>query len=165
MPEIGYIYEVNNDELDRLIKIAGLINPVAILEKWFCKDGDRGEFFDSLKDLNEISEWDKGRVFDQDQEIRWERKGPRFHVLWIKHQGNITGDWKIEKLKYKGSRKILLWGKGNRKEDKKEWYEKQIPRILEYPVDCEGERAYLEITEYNLSDGSPVYRFKKVIEE
>ena len=165
MSEIGYRYNVREDELNELIENADLENPVAILEKLFCLEGEEPAFFDYLSNLDKIvSDWDKGRIFDQNSEIRWERTGDDFHVLWITHNENITGDWEKESLTFKSKkRKILLWGK--RIDNENEWYEKQIPKILKYPAKGNGQRAYLEVLEYTMSNNSSVYRFKELIAE
>lgn len=165
MSEIGYKYNVREDELDELIKNADLENPVAILEKLFCLEGEEPAIFDYLSNLEKmVSDWDKGRIFDLNSEIRWERTGDNFHVLWITHNGNITDDWEKESLTFTGKkRKILLWGK--RIDNKNEWYEKQIPKILKYPAKGNGQQVYLEVSEYTMSNNSSVYRFKEMIAE
>ena len=165
MSEIGYRYNVCEDELDELIENADLVNPVAILEKWFCLEGEEPACFDHLSNLEtKVSDWDKGRIFDQNSEIRWERTGDNFHILWIIHNGNITGDWETESLTFEGNkRKILLWGK--RIDNENEWYEKQIPKILKYPAKGNGQQVYLEVTEYTMSNNSSVYRFKELVAE
>ena len=171
MPEIGYKYNVSNDELNDLIKKANLSDSIAILEKWFCLEGEKPDCFDLLSNItSEFSEWDKGRVFDFDSEIRWEKEGDSYHVLLISDNENIADEWKKESLEFKDEvrkeRKILLWGE--RIINTNKWYEKQIPKIFEYPAIGNGNRAYLLINEYQLpndSDDSLIFRFKEVITE
>ena len=161
MSEIGYKYKVCEDELNELVEKADFDSSIAILEKWFCLKDDKPACFNFLCNLKGmVSDWDTGRVFDLNSEIRWERNGDSFHVIWIIHNGNITDDWKKEPLVFKEKRKVLLWGE--RIVNKNEWYEKQIPQILKYPVKGDGERVYLEIMQYTMPDGSPVYRFEEL---
>ncbi len=166
MPEIGYRYNVDNEELDKLIQTAKLNHPIAILEKLFCMNGEKKECFDHLNEETIVSDWDIGRVFDKNSEIRWETDGEKFHVIWIINNGELTNEWKSEKLIIKDkNRKILLWGE--RIENQNSWYEKQIPKIFKYPVNSEKNRVYIEIEEYNLTsdDRSTVYKFKELTDE
>lgn len=168
MPEIGYKYNVSNDELNHLIKKVNSSDSIAILEKWFCLEGEKPDCFDFLCNISsEISEWDKGRIFDLNSEIRWEKDGDSFHILWISDNENIADEWNKELLEFKDKeRKILLWG--DRIINTNKWYEKQIPKIFEYPAIGNRNRAYLLINEYqslNESDDSSIFRFKKVITE
>jgi hypothetical protein len=164
MPEIGYRYNVDNEELDKLIQIAKLNHPVAILEKLFCMNGEKKEHFDYLNEETIVSEWDIGRVFDINSEIRWEKDEDKFHVIWIINNGNLTSEWKCEELRFKVNRRILLWGE--KIENQEGWYEKQIPKIFKYPVNGEKNRVYIDVDEYNiLSDGSTVYKFKGLTNE
>jgi hypothetical protein len=164
MSEIGYNYNVCDEDLNELIEKVNLDNPIAILEKRFCPDGEEPAYFDFLSALKGmVSDWSKGRVFDLNSEIRWEKNWDCFHIVWIIHNGNITVDWEKEPLFFKEKRKVLLWGE--RIENKDEWYEKQIPKILKYPVEGKGHKVYLEIMEYNMSDGSPIFRFEGLVTE
>ncbi len=55
-----------------------------------------------------------------------------------------------------------LWGEKMEKGDG--WYEKQIPRILDYPVKGNGKSVYMLLNEYTFeNNGSTIYRFKGVI--
>ncbi len=167
MPEIGTIMAISSETLDGLINktFSDTENTIAILERWFCRKNEKPDFFDHISELTDsVSAWDKGRIFDNTSEIRWERAVDGFHIVWIKDDGTIPPEWQTkEQIKLVGKRKILLWGK--RIEDKELWYEKQVPRILKYPVSGEGERVYALLNEYTLMDRSTVYRFKEVIAE
>ncbi|MBE0427718.1 MAG: hypothetical protein IBX72_13880 [Nitrospirae bacterium] len=161
MPEIGTKRDVSPDELDKIIKDS-LIAPIAILEKWFCGENEAPDFFNYLTHLNgRVSDWDKGRIFDDRAEIRWEREGNGFHLVWIKDAGNIPDRWDKESLSQVNVRQILLWGE--RIGGGREWYEKQVPRIFEYPAKGNGSKVYVVLNEYTFEDGSTVYRFKEVI--
>jgi len=247
MSEIG-TKNIELDELDEIIQ-SNFFNPIAILERWFCEEEDNPDFFNHLSKLTgNVSEWDKGRVFDDTSELKWERKNSRFNLVLLRDYENISNGWSKEKANLDGSREILLWGdqigkylfswdkiqgndneklieflmqyfniewikaaKINKNDDgkiiwvttdtnslsltlnnektnvnlkiddgrtdkfivktengdlniynKNEWYEKQIPRIFEYPV-ANGARAYVVLNEYLLEDGSKYYRFKEVI--
>ncbi len=162
MPEIGAKYNVADKELKSLI--GGYFpEAVAILERYFCKAGENPDFLNymsELKDKDNIAGWDKGRVFNQNSEIRWERESIAFHVVWINDADDIPDGWGKEKIFLKTERKIWLWGK---RDDKGQWYEKQIPRMFQYPATGTGERAFMVVKEYIIdSDDSTVYRFKEV---
>jgi len=165
MPEIG-TKNIELDELDEIIQ-TNFSDPIGILERWFCEGEDKPDFFNHLSELTgNASEWDKGRVFDDTSELKWERENSRFHLVWIKDQENIPDGWSKEKANLDGSREILLWGNQingqNKIDDKNKWYEKQVPRIFEYPSK-NGARVYAFLIEYLLGDGSKYYRFKEVI--
>lgn len=162
MCEIGSRRKVKSDELDKIIK-SSFSNPIATLERWFCTDSESPDFFNHLSSLQgKVSDWDKGRVFDGTSEIRWERDEDGFHLVWIKDNGNIPEGWTKESLKFLDRREMLLWGE--RIDSKDEWFEKQVPRILEYPARGPGGRVYAVLNEYEITeDNSWIYRFKEVI--
>src|SRR3990170_2625862 len=109
MSEIGTI-SIDPEELNEIIE-KNFSNPIAILERWFSGEKDKPDFFNYISELNgKASEWDKGRVFDNTSEVRWEREKTNFHLVWIKDQGNIPDAWNKEMLTLIGSREILLWG-------------------------------------------------------
>jgi hypothetical protein len=163
MSEIGSIRGVKPDAIDEFIK-QGFSSPkaVAIIERWFCGENEEPDFFNYLSYVGgKLSEWDKGRVFDNLSEIRWERDGNGFHLVWIKDDGSIPHEWTDkEQIILTDERRVLLWGE--RIENKNQWYEKQVPRILEYPIGAKGNRVYAILNEYTLKDSSTVYRFKEV---
>jgi hypothetical protein len=159
MSEIG-TKKIELNELDEIIQ-SNFSNPIAILERWFCEEEDKPDFFNHLSKLTgNASEWDKGRVFDDTSELKWERKNSKFHLVWMEDHENIPDGWSKEKANLDGSREILLWG--NQINGKNEWYEKQIPRIFEYPIKNVAQ-VYVVLNEYLLGDGSKYYRFKEVI--
>ncbi len=160
MPEIGAKYSVTDKELKSLIG-SYFSEAIAILERYFCKAGEKPDFFNFLSELKgNFSDWDKGRVFEQNSEIRWERESGAFHVVWIRDADGIPDGWEKEQIAPKPERKIWLWGK---RDDKGQWYEKQIPRMFQYPAHGTGERAFMVVQEYTInSDDSTVYRFKEV---
>lgn len=161
MPEIG-TRDIGSDELNKIIK-DNFSNPIAVLERWYCNVNEEPDFFNCLsKPHGKESDWDKGRVFDDISEIRWERENDVFHLVWIKDQGNIPVEWSPEQINLVTSdREILLWGK--KIDGKNEWYEKQIPRIFDYPAKVSDTYVYAKINEYCIVDESKVYRFKDVI--
>jgi len=162
MPEIGARYSVTPKELEETVE-KNLSNPIAILEKWFCKEDENPDFFNYLSELKNgaISDWDRGMAFDSSAEIRWEREQHTFHVVWIKDNGDITGEgWDKERLSTPKLRELLLWGE--KVAGKNEWYEKQAPRVFKYPAPSSGSRVYLEVAEYILENGSTVFRYKGV---
>jgi hypothetical protein len=162
MHEIGTRDNISPDELNKIIK-DNFSNPIAVLERWYCNGNEKPDFFNYLsKSHGKESDWDKGRVFDKISEIRWEREKDGFHLVWIKDQGSIPGEWSPEQIKLvTPDRKILLWGK--QIDGKNEWYEKQMPRIFEYPAKGSFTHVYAIVNEYCIEDESRVYRFKDVI--
>jgi len=161
MPEIGTRH-VNSVELEKIVEdIFSNSKPIAILERRFCTGNESPDFFDYLSILSDkISNWDKGRVFDDKSEIRWERERNDFHIVLIRDEGNIPDDWDKESLYPKCIREILLWGE--KIEGNNQWYEKQVPRIIKYPANGSGKRVFAVLNEYRFKDGSTVYRFKEV---
>jgi hypothetical protein len=135
---------------------------IAILERWFCRHEEEPDFFGYLSSLSsKVSGWDRGRVFNGECEIRWEKGNDAFHVVWIDDTDTIADNgWEKEEIHQGGERKVLLWGE--RINGETEWYEKQVPRIFEYPVEGKGERVYAVLNEYAFGDSSTVYRFKEV---
>lgn len=159
MPEIGTKY-MSSGELDDIIN-KNFSNPIAILERWFCCDDDKPDFFNYLpKLIGKASEWDKGRVFDNNSEIRWEKEKDMFHLVWIMDEGCMSEGWSKELITLCDSREILLWGQ---KVGDNAWHEKQVPRIFEYPPKGSGNMVYAVLNEYRLGDDSALYRFKEVI--
>lgn len=113
MPEIG-TKKIEFNELDEIIQL-NFSNPIAILERWFCEEEEKEkpDFFNHLSKLNgNASEWDKGRLFDDESELKWERKNNCFNLVLLKDNENIPDGWSKEKAKENRnkSREILLWG-------------------------------------------------------
>lgn len=164
MSEIGANEKIIKEELNKLINNIFNFDAVAILEKCYCAEDEKPDFFDIKKNLKgDFSDWDKGRIFNDDSEIRWERKQEHFHVVFVSDKKLIPENWdKKEITKEESSSEVLLWGK--RINNKNEWYEKQIPKILTYPSQDNGERVYIKIQKYTIEDdNSNIYRFKGVI--
>lgn len=164
MSEIG-TKQLSPESLDELIKEVFSDKAIAMIERCFCQDGQTPDFFDFLSELeSDVSDWDRGRAFDGNSEVRWERDGREFHVVWIRDDREVPSEWQTkQRIEFVREKRALLWGK--RIEDKVQWYEKQVPKILVYPVSEEGERVYALLNEYCLEDRSIVYRFKGVKEK
>jgi hypothetical protein len=161
MSEIGTRYNISADELNVLIK-SNFTIPISILEKYYWDGAGSPEYFGALSSSINPSDWDRGRVFDDKTEIRWEKEGNLFHVVWVSDDALIPTGWDKEDITpANGTREILLWGERD-KDTPDKWYEKQIPRFLEYPVTTNGERAYIQAQEYCMKDNSTIYRFKGV---
>jgi hypothetical protein len=164
MPEIGARYNISAKELNDLVK-SNFTNAISILEKFYWDGSDKPDYFGYVSSSVVPSEWDRGRIFNDRTEIRWEREGNSFHVVWISDDDLISTEWNKEAITHtNGTREILLWGE--RDEDNADkWYEKQIPRFLEYPVKTNGQRAYIQVQEYSIKDNLTIYRFKGVVEK
>lgn len=175
MPVIG-TRDLSPEGLNSIMK-NNFSNPIAILERWYCNNDESPDFFNYLsKPHGKESDWDKGRVFDSKSEVRWERKNDVFHIVWIKDEGSIPDEWDPKLLTVLNKREIMLWGSliaspSNNKDlasesqnaDKNEWYEKQIPRVFDYPVKEGNTHVYAILTEYCMEDESKVYRYEDVV--
>lgn len=177
MPEIG-TRDIIPDELNNIIKDNfSNSNTIAVLERWYCNGNEDPDFFNYLsKPHGKESDWNKGRVFDNISEIRWESEKGVFHLVWIKDDESIPDEWVKEKITFSCKREIMLWGtlilkklnpeillSGSQIIDKNEWFEKQVPRIFDYPAKGNGTHVYAILNEYCIGDDSKVYRFKEVI--
>lgn len=159
MPEIG-TKSGNPDELIKILENS-FTDPIAILERYYCREKEKPDFFNYLSKLEgKVSEWHKGRIFDDISELRWEKEKNSLHLVWIKDQENLPMGWNKEIITLLGNREIFLWG--NQIVGKNEWYEKQVPRIFKYPAKDTGIIIYAVLNEYLLEDGSKIYRYKDV---
>lgn len=117
--------------------------------------------FDALKkelggELNPRN-FDSGRLFSQDLEIRWRKKrGDEFYAMLISDKELMLEGYEKKELKDTDRVSFYLWGE--KMGDK--WYELRIPKGWNYPV--ESRHAKIKIVEYEV-EGKPeegkFYRF------
>jgi hypothetical protein len=120
--------------------------------------------FNELKEehINNLSDWKKGRLFGEKTELKWQKRQNGLHIVIITDEPDIPSwvdDYPCNLEPIPQTRSIYLWGEHLKD---KEWYEKQIPKILEYPIDHEDskKRVKLKVQEYKLKrkseDDEPV---------
>ena len=97
-----------------------------------------------LQSANKITDWEKGtpdeaeikaytrgRLFDKNREIRWQKTADGYSLLWLS-EGDTPegfesfGEWGISE-----SHDIFLLGGG----ETEPWRDTRIPRDLDYPID------------------------------
>lgn len=149
--------------------------------------------FDKFKniDVNNLTCWEKGRLFGEKTELKWQKRHGKFHLVVTTEECNLPA-WvhiyseELEPFLEKDGqpiyRFIYLWGIKEFQKDTKtgknlpqnRWYEPRIPQLLQYPVDYQTpkKRVKIKVQEYKLreKDGqdneftSIVHRFVGVME-
>lgn len=121
------------------------------------------------------TDYEKGRMFDSEFELRWQRmRGypkhiPPYRVVLICDEDSLLAGFdfgqmqsssgkaaKVLTLTQSGGDAFYLWGEAvadAKGEPTGEWYEKEVPRIFDYPVDYDKDtrRVRLETKTYRLS--------------
>lgn len=152
-----------------------------------------GIVFDKFKniDVNNLTCWEKGRLFGEKNELKWQKRHGKFHLVITTEEGNLPALVNIYRedlepfLEKDGRpiyRFIYLWGIKEFQKDTKtgknlpqnQWYEPRIPQLLRYPVDYQTQRkrVKIKVQEYKLreKDGqgnefrSIIHRFVRVME-
>jgi hypothetical protein len=128
-----------------------------------------------IKSTGDFTQWDKGRLFGTDGEVKWVRKTKGFHVIAISDQGKIPEGFQRKEIELIEEKKLLLWGEHIIQTDKsmslpEQWYELRIPRFIEYPFKPirQGGRIRLAINEYCFKDKSTIHRYvglEEVVDE
>jgi hypothetical protein len=112
-----------------------------------------------------FNQWQRGRIFDATQELKWEWFAGKFHLVYC---GPNPPDGLTERLTVTGAqqRAYFTWGTrvpdDNRKalgiaQTESAYIELQIPRVLHYPVDPTSERVKIGILEWYAPDGRLLY--------
>lgn len=118
--------------------------------------------------------WERGRVFDAGQELRWERGRGEFHAVYC-GAAPPAGMAAVE-LGAEGAREpaYYLWGQQVRPEDrerigrrgdKSAFIELRIPRVLHYPVTADVRRVRVRVNELLGADGGLRYARWAGVEE
>lgn len=133
--------------------------------------------FARLDSATTFERWERGRVFNAEQELRWEKVGQAFHVVYcgdappneLTEIAHTAGD--PQKTSY------YLWGqqvqevKAIRDDldlqmDESAFIELRIPRILRYPASVKTRYVQVRVRELIGADGSLYYaRWAGIIEE
>jgi hypothetical protein len=141
--------------------------------------------FDAKTSFN-FNEWERGRLFCADFELRWEKQAcpdegrdGAFQTVYVGQAIDLPAFERADELKWQESRSksYYLWGKrvsnrdlatigAQREADSELFVALRIPRILRYPVSPKAKYAKLLIREY-LDSGEKVvyYRFEGLKEE
>lgn len=121
--------------------------------------------------VDELEEWDKGRLFGVETELKWIKRKNQYHAVIITEESAIPEGFTEYSSEAKPltddnenplpPRYIYLWGekqlKGSIKLD--EWYEPRIPQILKYPIEnwnTNKMRIAIKIQEYELNEKNPM---------
>ncbi|MEC4685199.1 MAG: CRISPR-associated protein Csx19 [Nitrospirota bacterium] len=165
MPLIGNKKGCNESEVSKLA--SDIDYKFAILEK---PDDIRFIKKSEINSIGNLFDWDRGRLFGENVELRWLKRRNGFHVVIISENGGVAEKLNPEEINPVREREIYLWGEnieksGNTTDD---WYEQRIPRILNYPVNATKIRGRLKliVKEYSLSsDKGTVHRYVGLKEE
>jgi hypothetical protein len=119
-----------------------------------------GRFDELKKELggeNNPHNFDSGRLFSQDLEIRWRKKsGDDFYTLLISDKDQMLDGYEKKELEIADRHSFYLWGE--KAEDI--WYELRIPKGWKYPV--KSRYAKIKVIEYEVKgkpDDGKFYRF------
>ena len=110
--------------------------------------------------------WQRGRIFDPRQELKWEYCQQRFHVVYCGYQP--PKGWTLVPLHAvrQQAQSYYLWG--TRVQDTEHmrlglapdiptFVELQIPRILQYPVITQRAHVRVHVYEFYAADGQLCY--------
>lgn len=161
MAMIGAKFKASAEDLNNLVQ-GFIADSFVMAERLFCKDGESPDIFVQKKDMRgKASVWDRGRIFNSASELRWEKNNAAFHLVWVSEADkDITADWKPEDITKVEDKGLYLWGEKN---SAGAWFEKQIPRLLEYPAKGSNSRACIAVRHYRIdSDATEIYRFMEV---
>jgi hypothetical protein len=146
--------------------------PVAWLDDTMLQQGLRFELLDLAEDFNG---WERGRIFNDLGELRWEKDSNHFQVVYVGAEISFSGFNRDDILNSAQPKpqSYYLWGKRlepeqlidiGQPEDEELFIELIVPRLLRYPVTGTGKRVMLHTVEYfEPATGKLLhYRFKGV---
>ncbi|NNJ12849.1 hypothetical protein EKD04_021210 [Chloroflexales bacterium ZM16-3] len=119
--------------------------------------------------------WERGRIFDDAQELKWERLSNDFHVVYCgaTPPGALTAA--PVAVSNSADPSYFLWGQSVRPDDRADlgidpddpaYIELRIPRVLRYPLPLTARRACVQVHELFGADGTLCYaRWAGVSEE
>lgn len=91
--------------------------------------------FGFFSETESLENWDKGRLFGEQTELKWLKRNGKFDLVVINDDDDLPGgfsEYSAPKLERVASRSIFLWGE---KDDTiTAYFDARIPQILEYPV-------------------------------
>ncbi len=144
----------------------------------FLNDDERehGLRFERYQAGEQFEQWPHGRIFDESAELKWEKEGGEFHVVYCGSFAPPAGMQPTanDAIKYEDS-SCYLWGSRIKNEDRIDlrlqpneavFAELKIPRILHYPVSAKAERVKLKVREFYNVEGALIFtRFAGLEEE
>jgi len=112
--------------------------------------------------------WTTGRVFGEEGELRWRRRGDKFGVTFLS-ESPLPKEWPLEPL-LNGNKQpieweveetdLILWGE--RKKGDEGWMEAKIPEVILYPLDSKQGKAKIVAAYYKRAELVQFTRFKRV---
>ena len=152
--------------------------PDAWLTEAERQNGLRLEKFDSATPFDE---WERGRIFCDAFELRWEKSDGVFQVVYVGPAVTLPGFAPADELDLSATRpqtrSYFLWGQhvsdnqletigAHKQENLEVFIEPKVPRLLHYPVSPEAKRVKLRVCEYiALNSGERCYYRFQGLEE
>lgn len=131
--------------------------------------------FEPLDSDVSFDEWERGRIFDVRQELRWELSEGEFHIVYCGDAPPAALDELMLELVGTREPAYFLWGQQVQPQDRptlrlgraeSAFVELRIPRVLRYPVPASTRRVRVKLRELLGPDGALCYaRWTGVIEE
>lgn len=150
-----------------------------IPDRWLSEpEREVGICFHFYQADEEFNNWERGRVFNEKFELRWEKQNGKFHVVYIGEKSelpNLSEDTSI-KINQMESKDMAyyLWGKKldnealrliGRPETENLFAELQIPRLFDYPIEKGSDKEFrvkLVVRHYSVHSTLNFYRFLKL---
>lgn len=151
-------FPVDDDTLMILEKL-----PVNWIDEKDRTPPDSGLVFKTFDVQEDFETWGQGRIFNPTAELRWEKNGVGFHVVYIGPPGALPGLTVDDTIKPEETDRIeagyYLWGQRMSKGQLEDigwdptatdiFVELKTPRLLHYPAQVRaGSRLKLQVTEY-----------------
>ncbi len=144
----------------------------------FLSDEERenGLRFEVYRPNEPFDYWPHGCIFDDTAEIKWDKDGSQFHVVYCGRTNPPANlqQYASEPATCQDS-SYYLWGSRVKKEDLEDlgvrpdeivFAELRIPRLLRYPVSANAQRVKLKVREFYNVDGVLIFtRFLGLEEE
>jgi len=137
---------------------------------------------DTLSSNRDLNLYPSGRVFDTDGELKWQKKGATFQIVYIgsasqpSDSNSVIATLDDEHFTHKDTA-IYLWGTSVSKEQLKDemgfdedediFIELQIPQYLKYPVKPQKKAARVQIRTrqfYTKTGQLEYFRFMEILE-
>jgi|Deesub1362A_J573_1020465.scaffolds.fasta_scaffold00513_9 hypothetical protein len=170
------IYQVDLRSLKQVIPVLPVTEDTLMLLQrvpgnWLSEEeraeGVRLERFDSATNFDQ---WEQGRIFNAEFELRWEQVDGTFHAVYCGDKKEPPGFAEVKEIDLAAlttkQRSYFLWGERVKEEDLPVigqspgtlvFLEFQVPRLLHYPVSPQAKRAKLKVLEYRDATGALVY--------
>lgn len=145
MAKIGYMKGIDKINLTTYINKSRF--KYAILEK---VNKIEFEKLDNI-DVNTLDCWEKGRLFGDSTELKWQKRHGKFHLVITTEENDLPEGFALysSDLNPIQERSIFLWGTKEKLKDSETiediWYETKIPRLFKYPVDNDGSKHQVKM--------------------